>query len=107
VGFLTSHRPPRPVTEIALLTYQNFKRFKRQRLREFENRVLMRIFVPRRDEVTGGWRKLHNEELHNLFSSPSIITMIKSKRIRWAGHAAQMDEKWNAFRWECQEERGH
>jgi hypothetical protein len=54
------------------------------RLRVFENRVL-RIFGPKRDEETGGKRKLHNEELHNLYSSPSIIRMIKSRRMRWAG----------------------
>jgi hypothetical protein len=54
----------------------------------FENRVLRRIFGPKRDEVTGGWRKLHNEELHNLYSSPSIIRMIKSRRMRWTGHVA-------------------
>jgi hypothetical protein len=51
----------------------------------FENRVLRRIFGPKRNEVTGGWRKLHNEELHNLYCSPSIIRMTKSGRIRWAG----------------------
>jgi hypothetical protein len=56
-----------------------------QRLRLFENRVLRRIFGPKRDKVTGDWRKLHNEELHNLYSSPSIIRMIKSRRMRWAG----------------------
>jgi hypothetical protein len=54
------------------------------RLRVFEKRVLRRTFGPERDEVTGGWRKLHNEELHNLYSSPSIIRMIKSRRMRWA-----------------------
>jgi hypothetical protein len=54
----------------------------------FENRVLRRIFGPKRDEVTGGWRKLHTEELHNLYFSPSIIRMIKSRRMRWAGHVA-------------------
>jgi hypothetical protein len=53
----------------------------------FENRVLRRIFGPKRDEVTGDWRKLHNEELHDLFFSPSIIRMIKSLRMRWAGHS--------------------
>jgi hypothetical protein len=58
------------------------------RLRMFENRVLRRIFGRKRDEVTGGWRKLHNEELHNLYPSPSIIRMIKSRRTRWAGHVA-------------------
>jgi hypothetical protein len=64
----------------------------------FENRVLRRMFGPKRDKVTGSWRKLHNEELHNLYSSPSIIRMIKSRRIRWAGHVARMGEKRNAYR---------
>jgi hypothetical protein len=59
------------------------------RLRVFENRVL-RILGPKRDEVTGGWRKLHNEELHNLYPCPSIIRVIKSRRMRWAGRAARM-----------------
>jgi hypothetical protein len=59
----------------------------------FENRVLRRIFGPKRDEVTGGWRKLHTEELHNLYSSPSIITVIKSRRMRWARHAARMENR--------------
>jgi hypothetical protein len=63
-----------------------------------ENRVLRRIFGPKKDEVTGGWRKLHNEELRDLYSSPSIIKMIKSMRMRWAGHGARMGEKWNAYR---------
>jgi hypothetical protein len=58
------------------------------RLRVFENRVLRRIFGPRRDEATGDWRKLHNEELHNLYSSPNLIRMIKSRRMRWAEHVA-------------------
>jgi hypothetical protein len=64
----------------------------------FENRVLRRIFGPKRDEVTGGWRKLLNEELRDLYSSPSIIRMIKSRRLIWVGHAARMGEKWNAYR---------
>jgi hypothetical protein len=64
----------------------------------FENRVLRRIFGPKRDEVMGGWRKLHNEELHNLYSSPSIIIIIKSRRMRWAGHVARMGEKKNVSR---------
>jgi hypothetical protein len=54
----------------------------------FENRMLRRIFGLKRDEVTGSWRKLHNEELHNLYSSPSITRMIKLRRMRWAGHVA-------------------
>jgi hypothetical protein len=60
--------------------------------------VLRRIFGPKRDEETGGWRKLHNEALRNLYSSPSIIRMIKSRRMRWAGHVARMGEKRNAYR---------
>jgi hypothetical protein len=59
----------------------------------FENRVLRRIFGPKRDEVTGDWRKLHNEELHNLYSSQNIIRMIKSRRMRSAGHVARMGRK--------------
>jgi hypothetical protein len=59
----------------------------------FRNRVLRRRFGPKRDEVTGDWRKLHNEELHNLHSSPNIIRMIKSRRMRLAGHVARMGEQ--------------
>jgi hypothetical protein len=62
----------------------------------FENRVLRRILGPKRDKVTGDWRKLHNEELHNLYSLPNIIRMMKSRRMRWAGHIARMGEKRNA-----------
>jgi hypothetical protein len=58
-----------------------------------ENRVLRRIFGLKRDEVTGGWRKLHNEEVHNLYLSPSIIRMKKSRRIGWAGHVARMGRR--------------
>jgi hypothetical protein len=60
------------------------------RLRVFESRVLRRIFGPKRGEVTGGWRKLHTEDLHNLFFSPSIIRMMMSRRMRWAGYVARM-----------------
>jgi hypothetical protein len=63
------------------------------RLRVFENRVLRRIFGPKRDEVTREWRKLHSEELHNLYSSPDIIRQIKSRQVRWAGHVACMREE--------------
>jgi hypothetical protein len=66
-------------------------------LRVFENRVLRRIFGLKRDEVMGDWRKLHNEELHNLYSSPNIIRMIKSRRMRWAWHVARMGENRNAY----------
>jgi hypothetical protein len=58
----------------------------------FENRVLRRIFGPKRDEVTGEWRKLHTEELHNLYSSPDIIKQVKSRRMSWAGHVSRMGE---------------
>jgi hypothetical protein len=58
------------------------------RLRVFENKMLRRILGPKRDEVMGGWRQLHNEELNNLYSSPSIIRIIKSRRIRWTAHVA-------------------
>jgi hypothetical protein len=68
------------------------------RLRVFENRVLRRIFGLKRNEVTGEWRKLHNEELRGLYSSPSIIRIIKSRMMRWAGHVARMGEKRIAFR---------
>jgi hypothetical protein len=68
------------------------------KLRVFENRVLRRIFGPKRDGMTGGWRKLHNEELHNLYSSPSIIRILKWRRMRWAGRVAQMGEKRNLYR---------
>jgi hypothetical protein len=63
-----------------------------------ENKVLRRIFEPKRDEVTRGWRKLPNEELRDLYSSPSIIRIIKSRRMRWAGQVARMGVKRNAYR---------
>jgi hypothetical protein len=68
------------------------------RMRVFENRVLRRIFRPKRDEVTREWRKLHNEELRDLYSSPSKIRIIKSRMMRWAGHVTRMGEKRNACR---------
>jgi hypothetical protein len=64
----------------------------------FEDRVLRRIFGPKRDETTGEWRRLHNEELNGLYSSPNIIRVIKSRRMRWAGHIARMGEKGSAYR---------
>jgi hypothetical protein len=64
----------------------------------FENRVLRRILGPKRDEVMGEWRKLHKKELRDLYSSPSIIRIIKSRRMRWTGHVARMGEKRNAYR---------
>jgi hypothetical protein len=81
---------------------------KEHRLRVFENRVL-RIFGPKRDEVKGEWRKLHNGELRDLYSSLSIIRMIKSRRIRWAGHVARMGRRGTRidYLWESQRERDH
>jgi hypothetical protein len=78
-------------------------------LRVFQKRVLRRIIGPKRDEVTGGWRKLQNEEVPNLYSSPNIIRMIKSRRMRWAGHVARMGTRgmhtW--YWWESQIEKDH
>jgi hypothetical protein len=67
------------------------------RLGLFENRVLRRTSEPKREEITGCWRKLHSEGLYNLYPSPNIITTIKSKRMRWKGYVARMGEKRNAF----------
>ena len=61
-------------------------------LRVFENRVLRRVFGPKRDEVTGEWRKLHNEELSDLYSLPNIVRVVKSRRMRWGGHVARMGQ---------------
>ena len=69
-----------------------------RKLRVFGNKVLRRIFGPRRDEVTGEWRRLHNEELNDLYSSPNIVRVIKSRRIRWAGHVARMGEERGVYR---------
>jgi hypothetical protein len=68
------------------------------RLRVFENRVLRRIFGPKRDEAMGDWRKLHSEELHILYSSPNTIRQIKSRRMRWAGHVARMGEERKVYK---------
>jgi hypothetical protein len=78
-------------------------------LRAFKNRVLRRIFGPKRDEMTGEWRKLHSEELHNLYSSPDIIRQVKSRRMRWARHVARMGEerKVHKFWWESPKKRDH
>jgi len=68
------------------------------RLRVFENRVLRRKFGPKRDEVTGEWRKLHNEDLNDMYRSPNIVQVIKSRRMRWAGHVARMGERRGMYR---------
>jgi len=64
----------------------------------FENMVLRRIFGPRRDEVTGEWRRLHNKEINDLYSSPNIVRVIKSRRMRWAGHVARIGEERGVYR---------
>jgi hypothetical protein len=64
----------------------------------FENRVLRKIFGPRRKQVAGGWRRLHNKELHNLYDSPNVIRLIKARRVRWAGHVVGMEEMRNAYK---------
>ena len=69
-----------------------------RKLRVFENMVLRRIFGPRRDEVTGEWRGLHNEELNDLYSSPNVVRVIKSRRMRWVGHVARMGEERGSYR---------
>jgi len=69
-----------------------------RRLRVFENRVLRGIFGPTRDEMTGEWRKLHNEELNDLYCSPNFIRVIKSRKIRWAKHVARMGERMGVYR---------
>jgi len=69
-----------------------------RKLKVFENMVLRRILGPRRNEVTGEWRRLHNEELNDLYSSPNIVRVIKSRRMRWAGHVARMGEERGVYR---------
>jgi len=80
-----------------------------RRLRVFENRVMRRVFGPKRDEVTGEWRKLYNEELNDLYSLPNIVRVEKSRRMRWAGHVARMgeDRVCTGCWWGSLRERGH
>jgi hypothetical protein len=72
--------------------------WEKRRLRVFEDRMLRKIFGPKRDEITREWRRLHNEELHDLYSSPNIIRVIKSRRMRWAGHVARTGDRRGAYR---------
>jgi len=83
--------------------------WKERKLRVFENMVLRRIFGPRRDEVTVEWRRLHNEELNDLYCAPNIVRVIKSRRMRWAGNVARMGEERGAYRvlWGNRGERAH
>jgi hypothetical protein len=94
---------------VAVLRIQTTDLVQVHRLRVFGKRVLRRIFGPKRDEVTGEWRKLHNEELRDLYSSPSIIRIIKSRTMRWAGHVARMGIRGTRidYWWESQREGDH
>jgi len=86
-----------PVVVYGCVTWSLTLRDERK-LRVFENRVLRRIFGPKRDEVTGEWRKLHNEELNDLYCSLNIVRVIKSTRMRWAGHVVRMGERRGVYR---------
>ena len=83
------------ILPVVLYGYETWslKLREKRRLRVFENRVLRRIFGPRRDEVTGEWKKLHNEELNDVYCSPNVVRVIKSRRMRRAGHVARMGER--------------
>jgi hypothetical protein len=83
------------ILPVVLYAYESWSLTLREecRLRVFENRVLKRVFGPKRNEVTGEWRRLHNKELYALYSSPNIILVITSRRLRWAGHVAHMWER--------------
>ncbi|KAJ4443915.1 hypothetical protein ANN_05702 [Periplaneta americana] len=97
IDSLLQKQVPGPMGEAVTLQLKEVLQ-KIPRLRVFENKVLRKIFGAKRDEVTGEWRKLHNIELHALYSSPDIIRTIKSRRLRWAGHVARMGESRNAYR---------
>ena len=101
LSFGCMYRYPLSCCDLQLiLKVQTFGRTLREErnLRVFENMVLRRLFGPRRDEVTGEWRRLHNEELNDLNSSPNIVRVIKSRRMRWAGHVARMGEERGVYR---------
>ncbi|KAJ4444084.1 hypothetical protein ANN_05873 [Periplaneta americana] len=97
---VTIYKTVRPILPVVLYGCETWTLTLReeQRLRVFENKVLRKIFGAKRDEVTGEWRKLHNAELHALYTSPDIIRNIKSRRLRWAGHVAHMGDSINAYR---------
>jgi hypothetical protein len=99
------------ILPVALYGWETWSQTLREEhtLRVFENKVLRRIFWPKRDEVMGEWRKLHNEELHDLYSLPNLIRMMKSRRMRWAGPIARMGETEMhiGYWWEGQMERDH
>ena len=82
------------ILSVVLYEYETWSLTLREerRLRVFENRVLRRVYGPKRDEVTGEWRKLHNEELSDLYSLPNIVRVVKSRIMRWAGHVARMGD---------------
>jgi len=88
------------ILPVVLYVYETWSLTLREerKLRVFENMMLWRIFGPRRDEVMGDWRRVHNEELNDLYSTPNIVRVIKSRRMRWAGHVARMGEKRVAYR---------
>jgi len=99
------------ILPLVLYGYETWSLTSREerRLRVFENRVLRRVFGPRRDDVTGEWRKLHNEELNDLYCSTNIVRVIKSGRIRWVGHVARMGrgEAYTGLWWGNLRERDH
>jgi hypothetical protein len=92
---------------VVLYGYETWSLMKEHRLRVFENRVRRTIFGPKRNQIIGGWRKLHNEDLHNLYPSPDIIRTIKSMRMRWTEHPARMQKRrfYAGIWWESQKKR--
>jgi hypothetical protein len=87
-----------PSFKTSVITYQNIWHHNRHRLRVQENRALRRIFASEREEMTGGWRKRHNEELHGLYSSPNIIRVTRSRNMRWVGRIEGIGEMRNAYK---------
>ena len=100
-------RPKTLQAILLLLCIRNAHLREKRRLRVVENKVLRRIFGPRKDEVKGEWRKLHNEELNDLYASPNIVRVIKSRRMRWAGHVAPMGERRGVYRFLVGKHKGN